>query len=72
MRKRQIAEAVAADNWRDTMELTKEEIEKKLKELEDKNASWKKFKDGSYEMALDGCGYYKLWDKLEELNNDTR
>ena len=36
MRKRQIAEAVAADNWRDIMELTKEEIEKKLKELESK------------------------------------
>jgi hypothetical protein len=46
-----------------------DEIKAKIAELETRNAHWKKCQDGSYEMALDRAGYWKLKDQLKELEN---
>jgi len=48
------------------------EIKAKIEELEASNAYWKKCQDGSYEMALDRAGYYKLveqYNSLKDANN---
>jgi hypothetical protein len=43
------------------------ELEVLLKNLLDRNAHWKSCQDGSYEMALDMSGYYKLKNELKAL-----
>ena len=46
------------------------ETELQIKQIKDKCEHWKSCQDGSYQMALDSAGYYKLVDRLEELKGD--
>ena len=46
-----------------------DEIKAKIDEIAARNEHWKKCQDGSYEMALDRAGYWKLKDQLKELEN---
>ena len=43
------------------------EIKAKMDEIAARNEHWKKCQDGSYEMALDRAGYYKLADQYKAL-----
>lgn len=44
-----------------------EELENKKKRILASCDHWKSCQDGSYEMALDGCGYYKIVDEIKQL-----
>jgi hypothetical protein len=46
-----------------------DEIKAKIEEIRTSNEHWKRCQDGSYEMALDRAGYWKLMDQLKELQN---
>jgi hypothetical protein len=43
------------------------ETELHIKQIKDKCEHWKSCQDGSYQIALDSAGYYKLVDRLDEL-----
>lgn len=43
------------------------EIEERMEYIRNKNAHWKSCQDGSYEMAMDMDGYYKLRDEYQQL-----
>jgi hypothetical protein len=43
------------------------ETELYIKQIKDRYAHFKSCQDGSYQMALDSAGYYKLVDRLDEL-----
>lgn len=45
------------------------EIEAQMADLRESNAHWKRCQDGSYEMALDVAGYWKLHQELQELKS---
>jgi hypothetical protein len=46
------------------------ETELYIKQIKDRYAHFKSCQDGSYQMALDSAGYYKLVDRLDELKGD--
>jgi hypothetical protein len=48
-----------------TMTIT--EIRVKMDEILEAKQYWKKYQDGSYELALSEAGFYKLLEKHEEL-----
>ena len=51
----------------DKLEMTLEELEKKKNLILASCQHWMSCNDGSYEMALDGCGYYKILDEIKQL-----
>jgi len=51
----------------DENQIKLEELEKKKKLILSSCAHWMSCNDGSYEMALDGCGYYKIVDEIKQL-----
>ena len=51
--------------------MTIEEMKQKLDEIAKKNAHWKTCQDGSYEMALNEDGYWKLLDEYKGLTNEN-
>jgi hypothetical protein len=50
-----------------TMTIT--EIRVKMDEILEAKQSWKKYQDGSYELALSEAGFYKLLKQYEELQS---
>lgn len=44
-----------------------EQLEAKRKDILDRCAGWKKCQDGSYEMALDGAGFYDVMKRITEV-----
>ena len=51
----------------DKNQIKLEELEKKKKRILSSCAHWMSCNDGSYEMALNGCGYYKIVDEIKQL-----
>jgi len=53
--------------------MTLQEMKDKAVKLRDSQSGWKKCQDGSYEMALDHVGYYKLMKEIRNLeeSNET-
>lgn len=37
-----------------------------------RNAHWKSCNDGSYEMALDNSGYYRIREKIRVLESELK
>ena len=44
-----------------------QEMKDKAVQLRESQSGWKSCQDGSYEMALDHVGYYKLMKEIREL-----
>ena len=53
--------------------MTLQEMKDKAVQLRESQSSWKSCQDGSYEMALDHVGYYKLMKEIRDLEeaNET-
>lgn len=51
--------------------MTKDEIVAEMERILDKNDHWKSCQDGSYEMALDMDGYYKLKEELKKMKETS-
>ena len=47
--------------------MTLQEMKDKAVQLRESQSSWKSCQDGSYEMALDHVGYYKLMKEIRDL-----
>lgn len=48
---------------------TLEQLKAKAEEIRTRNEHWKSCQDGSYEMALDMAGYYKIMKQIKEMEN---
>lgn len=48
---------------------TLEQLKAKAEEIKRRNEYWKSSKDGSYELALDVAGYYKIMKQIKEMEN---
>ena len=48
-------------------EMTLEEMKIRAESIHSNNSHWKSSQDGSYEMALSYAGYYKLCERIKEL-----
>ena len=53
------------------MNKTIEELKAKADKLRSSQSGWSTSTDGSYEMALDSIGYYKLLIDIKELENEV-
>jgi hypothetical protein len=53
------------------MNKTIEELKTKADKLRSSQSGWSTSTDGSYEMALDSVGYYKLLRDIKELENEV-
>ena len=53
------------------MDLTIEELKQLRTEKEAYAGIWKSCHDGSYEMALNNCGYYEITDELKKREENT-
>ncbi len=51
--------------------MTKDEIITEMEYLRKKNEHWKSCQDGSYEMALDASGYYRLMKLLDQYKEEA-
>jgi hypothetical protein len=53
------------------MNKTIEELKAKADKLRSSQSGWSTSTDGSYEMALDSIGYYKLLRDIKELEQEV-
>jgi hypothetical protein len=47
-----------------------EELKERAKQIRSSKSSWATTTDGSYEMALNASGYYRLLKEIEDLEKE--
>lgn len=47
-----------------------EELKEKAKQIRSSRSHWASCQDGSYEMALNESGYYRLLKEIEDLEKE--
>lgn len=49
---------------------TLESLREAVKAIKQRNSYWEGCNDGSYEMALDNAGYYRIIQKIKDLESE--